>query len=133
MVRRTAILFVAFLCAACADLDGVFEPDCIAMEGDRFVFAGGTFEWHKFTDERRIGADGKLVEAFPGYPLTGAFVLRGSMVELTTSGGERLDDHFLLRRGDSLYLLTRDQHAALDAGGDLPACVLRRGDRASPN
>ena len=133
MTKRTAILFVAFLCSACADLEGVFEPDCIAMEGDRFVFAGRTFEWHKFTDMRRIDADGKLVEPFPGYPLKGSFVLRGSTVELTTAGGERLDDHYLFERRDSLYLLTGDQHAAVNGGGDLPACVLRRGDQASSN
>ena len=132
MTRRIAILFVALLCAACADLDGVFEPDCIAMAGDRFVFAGRTFEWHKFTDMRRVDADGKLVDPFPGYPLTGTFALRESTVELTTAAGERLDDHFLLQRGDSLYLLTRDQHAAVNAGDDLPACVLRRADEQSP-
>ncbi|MBT8082392.1 MAG: hypothetical protein KJP08_00250 [Gammaproteobacteria bacterium] len=133
MMQRTAILLVAILCAACAEFSGVFEPDCMAMEGDRFVFAGGTFEWHKFTDERRIDADGNLIDPFPGYPLTGTVVLRGSTVELTTAAGDRLDDYFLLERGGSRYLLTREQHAAVTAGGDLPACVLRRSDEKSPN
>lgn len=103
------------------------------MEGDRVVFAGGTFEWHKFTDERRLDADGKVIDPFPGYPLTGSVVLRGATVELTTTAGDRLDDHFLHERDDSHYLLTREQHAAVAAGGDLPACVLRRSDQQSPN
>ena len=128
MTKTTVILLAAMLCAACDDFTGVFEPDCMAMEGDRFVFAGSTFEWHKFTDERRLDADGNVVDPFPGYPLTGTFALRGSTVELTTAGGDRLDDRFLFERGDSLYLLTREQHAAVTAGGDLPMCVLRRGD-----
>ena len=128
MTRRIAILLAALVCAACDDFAGVFEPDCMALEGDRFVFTGRTFEWHKFTDERRIGADGELVDPFPGYPLKGTFVLQGTTVELTTAAGNRLDDHFLIERGDSLYLLTREQHAAVTEGGDLPTCVLRRGD-----
>jgi hypothetical protein len=132
MTRRIAILLAAFLCTSCAELSGVFEPDCIAMEGDRFVFAGGKFEWHKFTDERRLDADGNVIDPFPGYPLKGTVVLRGSTVELTTADGERLDDHFLLERGDSHYLLTRAQHAAVTAGGDLPECVLHRSDKVSP-
>ena len=103
------------------------------MEGDRFVFSGGTFEWHKFTDERRIGADGELVDPFPGYPLKGSFVLQGPTVELTTAAGDRLEDHFLHERGDSLFLLTREQHATVTAGGEMPACVLRRGDDISSN
>ena len=103
------------------------------MEGDRFVFAGGKFEWHKFTDERRLDADGNLVDPFPGYPLTGTVVLRGSTVELTTAAGDRLDDHFLLERDDDHYLLTREQYAAVTAGGDLPICALRRSDEKSPN
>ena len=131
MTKRIAILLAALLCSACADLNGVFEPDCIAMEGDRFVFAGSAFEWHKFTDERRIDADGNVIDPFPGYPLKGTVVLRGSTVELTTAAGDRLDDHFLLERKDSFYLLTRDQHAAVSAGGDLPVCALRRSDEAS--
>ena len=128
MTWRTTVLLAAVLSAACADFNGVFEPDSMAMEGDRFVFAGGEFEWHKFTDARRLDADGNVVDPFPGYPLTGTFALRGSIVELTTAAGDRLDDRFLFERGDSLYLLTGEQHAAVTAGGDLPACALRRDD-----
>lgn len=133
MSKRIAVLLAALLCAACNDVTGVFEPDCMAMEGDRVVFSGGRFEWHKFTDERRLDADGELIDPFPGYPLTGTVALRGSAVKLTTAAGDRLDDHFLFERGEGLYLLTREQHAAVSAGRELPACALRRSADISPN
>ena len=134
MTRQFAlVLFACSFITACGSLEGTFEPACIAFEGDRVVFAGNRFEWQKFTDERRIDDEGKVIDPFPGYPLTGRYKLRSGIVEFVVAEGAKPDDQYLFETDGDVYLLTVEQHAAAVAGKGLPACPLRLNPTNSPN
>ncbi len=122
------IAATALLSAGCASVDGVFEPACMAFEGDRVTLDNGRFEWARFTDVRRIGEDGKEIDPFPDYPKNGRYSVQSQTVEFRTDGGDRLDDYYLLQHDGSLYLLTSEQNAQFSAANSLPDCVLRRSD-----
>lgn len=119
---------IASLSAGCASVNGVFEPACMAFEGDRVTLDNGRFEWDRFTDVRRIGEDGKEIDPFPDYPKNGRYTVQSQTLKFSTEDGDRLDDHYLLQREDSLYLLTSEQNEQFSADGSLPDCVLRRSD-----
>ena len=123
-----AFALLALLTAGCANVEGVFEPACIAFEGDRITLDNGRFEWARFTDVRPIGEDGKEIDPFPDYPKNGRYTVQSQTVEFRTDGGDLLDDHYLLEHNGSLYLLTSGQHARFSDGQSLPECVLRRSD-----
>jgi len=126
--RLLAIAATALLSAGCASVDGVFEPACIAFEGDRVTLDSGRFEWARFTDVRRIGEDGKEIDPFPDYPKNGRYSVQSQTIEFRTDDGDRLDDHYLLQHDGSLYLLTSEQNTRFSADSSLPDCVLRRSD-----
>ena len=134
MTRQFALVFLACSSiAACGSLEGTFEPACMAFEGDRVVFAGGRFEWHRFTDERRIDDSGNVIDPFPGYPLTGRYKMRKSVVEFVVAEGTRPDNMVLFETETDVYLLSVEQNAAAIAGEGLPTCPLRLSDTKSPN
>lgn len=105
----------------------------MALEGDKVVFVDGSFEWHKFTDERVLDDDGNVIDPFPGYPLTGRFKLRNSVVEFVTVEGAKPEDMHLFEDEMDVYLLTAEENAAAVAGEGLPACPLRLNSRNSSN
>jgi hypothetical protein len=119
------LALIAPLLVACAAHDGLYEPSCVAYEGDRIELQGGEFTWYRFTDERKLGNDGKPVEAFPDFPKTGKFTVDAGRITLTTADGKRLDDWFLIQHAGEHYLLTGRQHASYLGDGALPHCALK--------
>ena len=105
----------------------------MALEGDKVVFVDGSFEWHKFTDERVLDDDGNVIDPFPGYPLTGRYKVRNSVVEFVTAEGAKPADMHLFEDEMDVYLLTAEENAAAVAGEGLPACPLRLNSRNSSN
>lgn len=124
IVRPTLILLTLLL-AACASHEGLYEPDCIAYEGDRIELKDGRFEWHRFTDERVVDNDGTIVNSFPDFPKSGTYRIASGRLELVTDKDMRLDDWFVVVRAKQHYLLTTSQHATFLKSDKLPACALR--------
>ena len=125
MIPIRIVLFLsALLLAACASHEGLYEPGCIAFEGHRIKLEGGRFEWQRFTDQRVIGDDGKIVDPFPGFPKTGTYSRSATRVDLRADDGSSLDSWFLVEQGEQVYLLTGPQHDAVTAGKPIPACAL---------
>jgi hypothetical protein len=133
MLRTTLILCALITLAACTELEGVFEPACMAFEGDRVVLRDGRFEWHRFTDERRIDDKGNVIESFPGYPITGNYKLSRGKVRFNADSGARLADHYLVEEQGALYLLTAEQYKAVSDGDAIPSCALRRNQEETSN
>ena len=59
----TVCLFAAAV-TGCASIDGVYQPDCVAFEGDVVTLKSGGFVWERFTDAVEIDADGKRIDPF---------------------------------------------------------------------
>lgn len=118
--------FAGTLLAGCATGSGVYEPACIAFEGDRVEIRGKRFVWDRFTDERRIDADGREIDLFPDFPKTGRVEVRAGRVRFYPEAGAPIEMHYLLKRGSATYLLDGEQRASVMSGGDMPDCVLRR-------
>ena len=66
----------------CAAYEGVYEPACIAYEGDRIELRNGKFYWEKFTDERKVDASRKLIQPCPDYPKQGSYDTFDNRIEL---------------------------------------------------
>lgn len=122
---RTALILLTLLIAACANHEGLYEPACIAYEGDRIQLKDGRFEWQRFTDERTVDEAGRVVNRFPGFPRLGTYRAKGARLTLVTDEDVRLDDWFVVVRGEQHYLLTTRQHNAFLESGELPDCVLQ--------
>ena len=122
---HTALIIpLALLITACAGHDGLYEPGCIAYEGNRIELQRGRFEWRRFTDQRVVGADGKIVEPFPGYPKTGSYGWSAGRLELSGDDGMKLDDWFLVEQQGRSYLLSGAQYDAYLANDTVPKCAL---------
>lgn len=124
-VRLPVTLAVLCLLSACSSLEGVFEPACIAYEGDRVRLTEEQFEWHKFTDQRSIDEHGNVVDPFPGYPKRGRFEVNDARVTFIPDDDSQIDDRYLLEHRNRLYLLTWDQSEAVLNGEGMPICALR--------
>ena len=122
---RTGIIIVALLVASCANHEGQYEPNCIAFEGDKIVLREGRFEWHRFTDERKIDSDGNVVEPFPGFPKTGTYTIAKKRLKFSSSDGANLDDRFIVVHEGEHYLLSSAEHNAFVDGKAMPKCVLK--------
>lgn len=127
-ILAVATFCSAVLLVACASTDGVFEPACIAYEGDRIELRNGRFEWHRFTDERTVDANGKVVDPFPNYPKKGRYELQDGRVRFHTDDGERMPDYFLHKQRGAYYLLTKEQQKSSLGGVQIPECALRRNE-----
>lgn len=124
IILRSILLGLALLLGACASHEGLYEPTCIAFEGDRIELLDGRFEWQRFTDQRSIDKDGNIVNPFPGFPKTGTYTLESGKLELVSADNERLDDWFMVKKDDRYYLLTAKQHATLVNSDKLHECAL---------
>lgn len=122
---RIALLVTILALSGCRDPEGVFEPACIAYEGDRITLSDGRFEWHRFTDERRVDESGNPVDPFPGYPKRGSYERDDARVLFFTDDGEQLAERYLFEDRKRIYLLTWDENEAVLNGEGLPACALR--------
>lgn len=127
-IRRPVTIAVICLLGACSSLEGVFQPACIAYEGDRVRLTEGRFEWQKFTDQRSIDEHGNVVDPFPGYPKHGQFEVSDARVSFTADDATPIDDRYLLEHRNRLYLLTWDQNEAVLNGEGMPTCALRLAD-----
>lgn len=112
--------------AACVDHEGKYEPACIAYEGDTIELRGGRFEWHRFTDQRAIDANGNVVDPFPGFPKTGAYEISGARLQLVTTDGADLDDWYRVTHAGEQYLLTETQHNVFVERNEIHECALKR-------
>ena len=113
------------LLAACANNEGIYEPACIAYEGDRIELRAGRFEWQRFTDQRTVDSDGNLVEPFPEYPKNGAYSMDAERLELVSNDGVRLADWYQVKHTGEHYLLSSEQHEVFLDAHEMPDCPLR--------
>ena len=125
-LSATVCLFTAAV-TGCASIDGVYQPDCAAFEGDVVTLKSGEFVWERFTDAVEIDADGKRIDPFPDYPIQGRYSRDGDRLELVTNDGRTLEPMFTYGgRATPGYLLTADQYRTLIDGGQHGRCVLVR-------
>ncbi|MBT8089828.1 MAG: hypothetical protein KJO01_06430 [Gammaproteobacteria bacterium] len=124
-IIRTALTALTLLLAACAGHDGLYEPACIAYEGDRIELRDGRFEWRRFTDERVVENDGTVAKPFPGFPRSGTYRIDRGRLLLVTDEDQRLDDWFVVVHAKQRYLLTADQHDTFVRSAKLADCALR--------
>ncbi len=124
ILSRTLLIVLALLFSACANHEGMYEPACIAYQGDQIELQNGRFTWQRYTDERTVDAAGNVVEPFPGFPKTGAYRVTAGRLELTTDDNVRLNDWFIVEHAGQRYLLKAEQHKAFLEGGELPKCAL---------
>jgi hypothetical protein len=116
---------------ACANYDGIYEPACIAFEGDRIELRAGRFSWQKFTDQRTVDAEGNIEKPFPGFPITGFYSVDAGRLRLTTEDDLPLDDWFFVNRAGRHYLLTGKEYDAFVEDDYLPKCALTLTARGS--
>lgn len=119
-------LLAGALLTGCAAGGGVYEPACIAFEGDRVEITGKRFVWDRFTDELRVDADGREIDLFPDFPKTGRVEVRAGRVRFYPESGDPIDTHYLLKRGSATYLLSGEERTRVMSGADMPECALRR-------
>jgi len=124
-VSRTIPLLLTLSLVACASYEGVYEPACIAYEGDRLSLAAGRFEWQRFTDERVVNEAGDVVAPFPGFPKMGTYKVANERLQLTADDNVRLDDWFIVDHAEQRYLLDAKQHNAFLPDSDMPECALK--------
>lgn len=127
-IPRLVIFAAISTLIACSSLEGMFEPACIAYEGDKIRLTDGRFEWQKFTDQKMLDEHGEVVDAFPGYPKLGRYEQSDLQVRFFADDGSQLDDRYLFHDQQRVYLLTWEQNEAVLNGGRLPACALRLAD-----
>jgi hypothetical protein len=123
-MNRHLPLTVVLALAACAGHEGVYEPACIAFEGDRIELRGGRFAWDRFTDQRSVDADGNVIDAFPDFPKTGKYTLDAERLGFVTDDGVRVADWFLIEQQGQRYLLSEEQHERYLDLAELPRCGL---------
>ena len=131
-MNRSFLVYAVFpMLSGCATIDGVYEPACIAYEGDRIELRNGRFEWDRFTDEHRVDADGNLIDAFPDYPKSGQYKIDDGRLTFLTDSGNGVADWFLVEHLGQYYLLTSSQHEAFVNQSDIPECALLRASTGS--
>jgi hypothetical protein len=119
------LLVLALLLSACANHEGIYEPACIAYQGDKIELQDGRFTWQRYTDERTVDEAGNVVEPFPEFPKTGSYRVSAGKLELVTDDNVAMDDWFVVEHAGQRYLLDAGQHNAFLEGGELPKCALR--------
>lgn len=122
---RAGLLVLPVVLCACSSQERWYEPSCIAYEGDRVMLRDDRFEWRKFTDQVPMGADGEMVDLFPGYPKSGTYRQEHGRVEFKVDDGSQIDDYFVVDYLGARYLLTEDQHRQFVADGELQRCALK--------
>lgn len=122
---RTFVLILVLALSACTSYEGVFEPDCIAFEGDVVELSNGQLRWERFTDQRVIDNNGQVVNPFPNFPKTGRYEVRDDRVTFRNGDGEDKATWYLVSHNNALYLLTPKQRERMSSDG-MPDCALRR-------
>ena len=125
-MRTIVAMLAGTVLAGCAAGSGVYEPACIAFEGDRVEISGKRFVWDRFTDEHRVDADGREIDLFPDFPQAGRVEVRAGRVHFYPESGDPIEMHYLLKRGSATWLLTREERTNVMSGADMPECALRR-------
>ncbi len=123
--RMMCVSSFVILCG-CTSIEGIYAPDCIAYEGDEIELHEGRFTWRRFTDQRTLDEQGHLVDPFPGYPRSGAYEYRDSVLVLTSDSDAAKTEFFLLEEKSGEYLLTASEKQRYDADDRIPECALRR-------
>ena len=123
--RRVVLLVLPAALWACTSQELLFEPSCIAFEGDRVTLRGNDFEWRKFSDQVPMGAVGARANPHPDYPMSGTYRLENDRVEFKPRNGAKIGDHYMLDHRGARYLLTADEHQEFSADGQLPNCALK--------
>jgi hypothetical protein len=123
--RRVGLLVLPAALCACTSQELLFEPSCIAYEGDRVILRGNQFEWRKFSDQVPMGVDGVRADPFPGYPMSGTYRHENERVEFVPRDGSEIDDYYMLDHRGARYLLTAEQHQKFAADGQLHNCALK--------
>lgn len=121
---RLTLLLTGVLAAACAPHEGRYVPDCTAYAGSVISLHDAQFVWERFTDQVRIGDDGKPIEPFPDYPKRGSYSKEGSELHLQTDGGGTVDVLHLHKDGESFRILTVEEQETWERTGEYPRCVL---------
>lgn len=123
--RRVGLLVLPAALWACTSQELLFEPSCIAYEGDSVLLRGTQFEWRKFSDQVPMGADSDRANPFPGYPVSGTYRLENERVEFKPENGAEIDDYYMLDHLGARYLLTAEAHQKFTADGQLQNCALK--------
>lgn len=126
MRNNIPLFLMLVMLVACASYEGLYEPACIAYEGDRIELRSGRFEWQRFTDERRIDAAGNVIEPFPDFPKTGTYTHETGRLTFVSSDNIRLGDWFLVDRDGQYYLLSDSQYQKYVAAAEFPPCPLKK-------
>lgn len=124
--RFVIIWATAAMLAGCKSVDGIYYPGCPAHAGDKVLLDGGRATWDRFTDEVRIGADGKPIDPFPDYPREGTYRIEGETLELALAGETGTRRLHILADGDRVVLLDEKQHAKWQETGRYDVCALTR-------
>ena len=125
MLRSACLAPFLFLITACAQQPVVFEPACVAYSGDRITVTGSRFEWDRFTDVRRVGEDGEIIDPFPNFPRTGQVRSSDGRIVLVADDGQELGRFVEYLDGGRRLWLTDDETRELQSGNGVPECVLR--------
>ena len=120
---RMTMLFAGVLVAACAPHEGRYVPDCTAYAGSVISLQNTEFVWERFTDQVRIGDDGKPIEPFPDYPKRGTYRKEGNALHLESQDGS-IETLHLHKDGESFRILTVEEQESWERTGDYPQCVL---------
>lgn len=123
---RCLLLAALVLLAGCRDVEGVYEPSCIAFAGETITLREGRYEWDRFTDERRLAEDGSVIDPYPDFPRNGNYRVDDQRVELSPAEGGPVESRFLVARDGDLYLVDAPTRDRLEQGEALPDCALRR-------
>jgi hypothetical protein len=129
MVKRAAF-FALIVCtlAGCRPVDGTYSPGCMAHAGSRIHLSDGEFVWEKFTDQVSIDEDGNKIDAFPGYPRSGKYRIKGHEISMDFDDDDSTAVLQIHERDGQYLLLTDSQAEAWNATGRYDDCVLTRED-----
>ena len=123
---RLFLLALISLLTACTNIEGMYKPACIAYEGDTIELFDGSFAWRRFTDERRVDADGELIDPFPDFPKKGSYTLDNAVLELSMNDGGDYATFYPLQLKSDYYLLRQAEYDAYLANDKVPDCALKR-------
>lgn len=121
-------MFAAMSLCACATIDGLYEPACVAYEGDVIELLDSRFTWRRFTDERKVGEHGELVEPFPDYPKTGHYNYHDSQLDLIADSGDVVAVFYLQDDVAGKYMLTSAENKEFVHDRSVPECALLRAE-----
>ena len=126
------LTILSLFLVACANHNGIFEPACMALEGERFELRNGTYSWQRFTDQIDVDEEGNRIDPFPGFARTGLYTVEQGRVYLKDSDGQTLTERYMREYDSELYLLTKEQHDHILSGADMPECALHRVAKEKP-